>query len=108
MAHVKCVQKVALATPGSLYLSSCWTVRADNTRVELTPAGIELAPGTYELHWKFVGTPGDSITYTLDAIDPITGKPCSTDEQTIPHGRTFISSSEGAPPNYKAKTFQIK
>lgn len=103
MALVKCTSKAT----GTFVSAQAW-VTLNGKRVYLLPGAADLPVGTYELKWLFIGDPGASVTYSVDAKDSTTHKaPCTSGPYSIPNGKDKISSGKYQPADFKSAFFDV-
>jgi hypothetical protein len=108
MGKVVCTLKTKPNPLPKNHAAMAWVELSTTNKIQLTDAGADIPPGNYVLHWKLQGETGDMINVTLDAVDPVTQKPCTTGDQIIPPGKVFITSVMNAPKGYKPKHFEVK
>jgi hypothetical protein len=101
------IVKRTMKTTGNFVYAESW-VLYKGKHVVLTPGGVNLPKGQYELQWEFRADPTSTITISVDAPDVATGQPCTTDTQIVAHGQTHIGSGADQPPNYTSKIFEVR
>jgi len=100
------VVKGTIKAKGKYVYAQCWVMR-NGKHVTLTPQGVDLPGGKYELQWEFRADVGATINCTVNAPDVVTGKDCTTGDQTLAHGQSHIGSGGDKPPGYTAKIFKV-
>jgi len=98
--------KGTIKTTGNFVYAEMWVIYKGK-HVRLTPDGVNLARGDYELQWEFRADPTASVACSVDAPDVSTNQPCTTGTQYVAHGQTHIGSGSDKPPNYKPKVFRV-
>jgi hypothetical protein len=106
---------------GQLYFTRVASAASDLVRVSvIKPDGKQqgisadpekpttLPPGVYVLRWDLWGNPGDTVTFTLQAVPKAPQPLLTTRTYTIPAGRFVVGSQDSVqPPNYVHETFVI-
>jgi hypothetical protein len=95
-------------TEGTIGVAYFWTNGPDGSQVTLGLGDVDLAPGSYVLQWELRADVGSSATFSVSAIDPSTGRACTTGRQTVPLGKVQIGSGSDSLPGYKPLSFVVK